>query len=64
MRGEGKWLELLKEIAARVTRAEVFGNRLASGEWQSPPQQSVSAPLGVELSPVDGRDAIEIERGA
>jgi putative ABC transport system substrate-binding protein len=59
----GKWLELLKEIAPRVTRAAVIRDpALASGGGQLGAIQSVTPSFGVELSPVGVRDATEIER--
>jgi putative ABC transport system substrate-binding protein len=59
----GKWLELLKEIAPRVTRAAVLRDpAIASGIGQFAAVQAVAPSLGVELSPVDARDAPEIER--
>ncbi len=59
----GKWLELLKEIAPRVTRAAVLRDpAIASGIGQFATVQAVAPSLGVELSPVDVRDAPEIER--
>jgi putative ABC transport system substrate-binding protein len=58
-----KWLELLKEIAPRVTRAAVLRDpTIASGIGQFAAVQAVAPSLGVELSPVDVRDAGEIER--
>jgi len=58
-----KWLELLKEIAPRVTRAAVLRDpAIASGIGQFAAVQAVAPSLGVELSPVDVRDAGEIER--
>jgi len=58
-----KWLELLKEIAPRVTRAAVLRDpAIASGIGQFAGIQAVAPSLGVELSPVDVRDASEIER--
>jgi putative ABC transport system substrate-binding protein len=58
-----KWLELLKEIAPRVTRAAVLRDpAIASGIGQFGAVQAVAPSLGVELSPVDVRDAPEIER--
>jgi putative ABC transport system substrate-binding protein len=57
-----KWLELLKEIAPRVTRAAVLRDpALASGTGQFGAIQSVSSSLGVELSPINVRSASEIE---
>jgi putative tryptophan/tyrosine transport system substrate-binding protein len=59
----GKWLELLKEIAPGVTRAAVLRDpTIASGIGQFAAVQAVAPSLGVELSPVDVRDAGEIER--
>jgi putative ABC transport system substrate-binding protein len=59
----GKWLELLKEIAPRVTRAAVLRDSAASsGIGQFGAIQSVAPTFGVELSPMDMRDAVNIER--
>ena len=58
----GKWLELLKEIAPGVTRAAVFGILPSGGTGQFAAIQSVAPSLGVEVSPVNVRDAGEIER--
>jgi putative ABC transport system substrate-binding protein len=59
----GKWLELLKEIAPRMTRAAVLRDpAIASGIGQFGAVQAVAPSFGVELSPVDVRDAGEIER--
>jgi putative ABC transport system substrate-binding protein len=59
----GKWLELLKEIAPNVTRVAVLRDpAVASGTGQFGAVQIVAPSLGVELSPVDIRDAGEIER--
>ncbi|MHB8272243.1 ABC transporter substrate-binding protein [Bradyrhizobium sp.] len=59
----GKWLELLKEIAPGVKRAAVLRDpAIASGIGQFAGVQTVAPALGVELSPVDVRDAPEIER--
>ena len=59
----GKWLELLKEIAPRVTRAAVLRDAaVAPGIGQFGAIQSVAPSFGVELSPVNVRDAAEIER--
>ena len=59
----GKWLELLKEIAPRVTRAAVIRDAaIASGTGQWGALQSVAPSFGVELSPINLRDAGEIER--
>jgi len=59
----GKWLELLKEIAPRVTRAAVLRDTsIAVGLAQFGAVQAVAPSLGVELRPVDVRDAGEMER--
>jgi ABC-type uncharacterized transport system substrate-binding protein len=59
----GKWLELLKEIAPRVTRVAVLRDPdMAAGSGQLGAIQSVAPSFGVELSPVNVRDAPEIER--
>ena len=59
----GKWLELLKEIAPGVTRAAVLRDpALTAGIGQFAAIQSVAPSLGVEVSPVNVRDAGEIER--
>jgi putative ABC transport system substrate-binding protein len=59
----GKWLELLKEIAPGVKRAAVLRDpAIASGIGQFAGVQTVAPALGVELSPVDVRNAPEIER--
>jgi putative ABC transport system substrate-binding protein len=59
----GKWLELLKETSPRVTRAAVLRDPvIASWIGQFAAVQAVAPSLGVELSPVDVRDAGEIER--
>ena len=59
----GKWLELLKEIAPGVTRAAVLRDpAMSAGIGQFAAIQAVAPSLGVEVSPVDVRDAGEIER--
>jgi putative tryptophan/tyrosine transport system substrate-binding protein len=59
----GKWLELLKEIAPRVTRAAIIRDpTLTSSVGQFAAIQSAAASLGVELSPIDMRDTGELER--
>ena len=58
-----KWLEILKEIAPRVTRVAVLRNpAIASGSGQLGALQAVAPSLGVELRPIDVRNAEEIER--
>ncbi len=59
----GKWLELLKQIAPGVTRAAVIRDpNISSGIGQFAAIQSVAPSLGVEVIPVNVRDAHEIER--
>jgi putative ABC transport system substrate-binding protein len=59
----GKWLELLKQIAPGVTRAAVLrDSALTSGVGQFAVIQSVAPSVGVEVSPVNMRDAGEIDR--
>ena len=59
----GKWLELLKEIAPRITRAAVIRDPTgAAPDARLVAIQAVAPSLGVEWRPVDARDAGEIER--
>jgi putative ABC transport system substrate-binding protein len=59
----GKWLELLKEVAPRVTRAAVIRDPdISSGTGQFGALQSVAPSFGMELSPINLRDVGEIER--
>jgi len=58
-----KWLELLKQIAPDVTRAAVLRDpAISTGIGQFGAIQAVAPSLGVEVSPVNVRDAGEIER--
>jgi len=57
----GKWLELLKQIVPSVTRVAVLRDQ-ASGTGQFAAIQAVAPLLKVEVSPVNMRDAAEIER--
>jgi putative ABC transport system substrate-binding protein len=59
-----KWLELLKQIAPFVKRVGVLRDTAnPSGIAQFGVIQSAAPSLGVEVSPVNVRDAPEIERG-
>jgi len=59
----GKWLELFKEIAPNLTRIAILRDpALAAGIGQFAAIQGASSSFGVELSPIDVRDAGEIER--
>ena len=58
-----KWLELLKEIAPHVTRAAILRDpAVPEGIGQFTVIQSAAPALKVEVSPVDIRNAGEIER--
>src|SRR5262249_37856853 len=58
-----KWLELLKEIDPRVTRAAVLRDPVnPAGLGLFAAMQGVAPSLRMELSPIDVRDASEIER--
>ena len=58
-----KWLELLKQIAPRLTRAAVLRDpSISAGTGQWGAIQSVAPSLGVEVRPVNMSDAREIER--
>jgi ABC-type uncharacterized transport system substrate-binding protein len=60
----GKWLELLKEIAPRVTRVAVIRDAsVTAGTGGLAAIQTVAPLFRVEVSPVGTRDADEIERG-
>jgi putative ABC transport system substrate-binding protein len=58
----GKWLELLKEIAPRVTRVGVLREPGPAGIGQWAIIQSVAQTLDVELKPIGIANAGEIER--
>jgi putative tryptophan/tyrosine transport system substrate-binding protein len=58
-----KWLELLKQIAPSITRAAVIRDAaITSGIGQFAVIQSVAPSFGVEVNPVNVRDAGEIDR--
>ena len=59
----GKWLELLKEVAPRVTRAAVIRDPATpQGIGQFSAIQSLAPSLGLEVTPLNARDAGDIER--
>jgi putative ABC transport system substrate-binding protein len=59
----GKWLELLKEIAPSLTRAAIVRDAaITAGIGQWAVIQAVAPSLGVDVRPVNVRDAGEIER--
>jgi putative ABC transport system substrate-binding protein len=58
-----KWLELLKQVAPNVTRAAILRESgIAAGPGFFGAIQSAAPSFGLELRPVDVRDAGEIER--
>jgi len=60
----GKWVELLKQIAPHVSRVAVLrDSTVAAGLGQFGAIQTVAQSLGVDLTPVGVRDAVEIEHG-
>ena len=59
----GKWLELLKEIMPRLTRAAVLRDSAnPAGIAQFGAVQAAAQSLGVEMNPIGIRDTDEIER--
>jgi putative ABC transport system substrate-binding protein len=58
----GKWPELLKEIAPSVKRAAVLRDLLSAGIGQFGAIQNAAPSLGIDVSPINVRDAGEIER--
>jgi putative ABC transport system substrate-binding protein len=60
----GKWLELLKEIAPRLSRVAVLRDaRQGPGIGQFAVIQAMAQPHSVELSPINAGDPAEMERG-
>jgi putative ABC transport system substrate-binding protein len=59
----GKWLELLKQIAPRLRRAAVIRDpTIPASIGQLGAVQSAAPSFGVEVMPIDVRDAGELER--
>jgi putative ABC transport system substrate-binding protein len=59
----GKWLEMLKEVAPRVTRAAVLRDpTITEGIGQFAVIQSVAGSVGVDVIPINLNDATELER--
>jgi putative tryptophan/tyrosine transport system substrate-binding protein len=59
----GKWLELLKQMAPAVTQAGVIRDPAITagiGQWGA--IQAMASSVGMEVIPVNVRDAAEIER--
>ena len=60
----GKWVELLKQIAPRVARAAVLRDpSIPAGIGQFAVIQAVAPSVDVEVSPVNVREASEMEEG-
>ena len=60
----GKWLEVLKQIAPRITRAAVLRDQSnPAGIAQFGTIQGLAASLGLQVSPINIGRADEIERG-
>jgi putative ABC transport system substrate-binding protein len=60
----GKWLELLKEIAPRVTRAAVLRDPAdPAGIGQFGALRTAAPAVGIEVHPIDVRDPAAIEYG-
>jgi len=58
----GKWLELLKQIAPGVTRVAVLRDpTISAGAGQFGAIQTAAPSFGVEVNPVNMRDADEVE---
>src|SRR5215212_2759499 len=58
-----KWLELLKQIAPNITRTAILRDpAITAGIGQFAIIQSAASSLGIEVIPVNVRDAEEIER--
>ena len=59
----GKWLELLKQVVPRLTRAAVLRDSMnPAGSAQFGAIRATGSALGVDVSPIDVRNADEIER--
>src|SRR5262245_66622870 len=58
-----KWVELLKQIAPNVTRVAVVQDPMRS-TWRNvlTDIQEAAPSLNIEVSPVDARDGVELER--
>jgi putative ABC transport system substrate-binding protein len=59
----GKWLELLKDIAPGMTRVAVIRDpALTAGGGQLGVIQAIAPSVGVQVTPINVRDASEIDR--
>src|SRR5262249_51012351 len=60
----GKWLELLKEIAPNVTREAVLRDPgISAGIGQFAVIQTAAPAIGIDVRPINVREAAEIDRG-
>ena len=60
----GKWLELLKELAPRVTRAAILRDPIdPAGIGQFGAIRTAAPAVGIDVRPIDVRDPAAIERG-
>jgi putative tryptophan/tyrosine transport system substrate-binding protein len=60
----GKWLELLKELAPRVTRAGILRDPVdPAGIGQFGAIRTAAPAVGIDVRPIDVRDREAIERG-
>ena len=59
----GKWLELLRQLVPDLTRAAVIRDAGVSGIGQFGAVQSAAPSVGIEVIPVNVRDADGLERG-
>jgi putative ABC transport system substrate-binding protein len=58
----GKWLELLKQVVPRLTRAAVLRDSVnPAGIAQFGAVRAIGSSLGIDVSPIDVRSASEIE---
>ncbi len=59
----GKWVELLKQVAPRITHVGVVrATHVPSGSAEFAAIQSAAQSLGIEVNPIGLRDANDIER--
>jgi putative ABC transport system substrate-binding protein len=60
----GKWLELLKQVAPHVAQVAVLRDQTsATGIGQFGAIQALAPSLGIQVSPVNARNANEVENG-
>lgn len=60
----GKWVELLRELDPRIQRAAVLYDPVdPAGAGQLQAVRSAATSVGIEVVPIDVREAVSIERG-